>query len=224
MSDLDNVDFNLSFNNFNPEDIQVDETINAVFIVDISPSITSYVNDLNHAFNDFTATMQKSHVADQLMVSIIEFNEKVRVKTGFQPIAQIPTMQFKPEGRATALYQASAQGLDSALQYRENLEASGVIAKTLIFIITDGGDNCSNIRASQVKKKLNDILAQEQNAFSFTTILFGVGHASVFEEAQKAMGIQHLAKVGTSGAEIRKMINFISQSISSTANNQQISF
>lgn len=224
MSDLDNVDFNLSFNNFNPEDIQVDETINAVFIVDISPSITSYVNDLNHAFNDFTETMQKSHVADQLMVSIIEFNEQVRVKTGFQPIAQIPKMQFKPEGRATALFQATAQGLDSALQYRENLEASGVIAKTLIFIITDGGDNSSNIRANQVKQKLDDILTQEQNAFSFTTILFGVGHASVFEDAQKSMGIQHLAKVGTSGAEIRKMINFISQSISSTANNQQISF
>ncbi|MDX2306512.1 MAG: hypothetical protein NW226_27125 [Microscillaceae bacterium] len=224
MSDFDSVDFNLSYNNFNPEDIQVDETINAVFVVDISPSITTYVKDLNHAFNDFTLTMQKSHVADQLMVSIVEFNEKVHVKSGFQPIKQIPQTNFVPSGAGTALYQATAQGLEMAINYRQNLEASGVMTKTLIFIITDGMDNSSSLTAGQVKNKIQDILKQEQNAFSFTTILFGVGDAFTFESAQKEMGIQHLAKVGTSGAEIRKMINFISQSISNTAGNNQISF
>ena len=224
MSDFDAVDFNLNFNNFNPEDIQVEETINAVFIVDVSPSISTYVNDLNHAFNDFTETMQKSHVAEQLMVSIIEFNQKVMVKSGFQPIKQIPNTQFQPSGAGTALYQAVDKGLDLALDYRQNLEASGVMAKTLLFVITDGMDNSSKVQAKQVKSKLEKILSQEQNAFSFTTILFGVGNAARFEDAQKAMGLQHIAKVGTTGAEIRKMIAFISQSISSTAGNQQISF
>jgi uncharacterized protein YegL len=224
MSDFDAVDFNLTFNNFNPDEIQVDETINAVFAVDVSPSITTYVKDLNHAFNDFTETMQKSHVAEQLMVSIVEFDEKVRVRTGFQPIKQIPKMDFKPTGGGTALYQATYQSLDIATDYRNNLEASGVMAKTLIFVITDGMDNSSKVNAKQVKDKLEGILAQEQNAFSFTTVLFGVGHAKGFEDAQKSMGIQHIAKVGTSGAEIRKMINFISQSINKSASNQQISF
>ncbi len=224
MSDFDAVDFNLNFNNFNPDEIQVDETINAVFAVDISPSIVSYVKDLNHAFNDFTATMQKSHVAEQLMVSIVEFHHKVQVKSGFQPIKQIPTMDFKPSGKGTALYQATYQSLEMAINYRKNLEASGVTAKTLIFVITDGLDNSSKVSAKQVKDKLESILANEQNAFSFTTILFGVGDARGFEEAQKSMGLQHLAKVGNTGAEIRKMINFISQSISQSASNQQISF
>lgn len=224
MSNFDAIDFNLNYNNFNPEDIQVDETINAVFIVDTSPSIYTYVKDLNHAFNDFTETMQKSHVAEQLMVSIVEFSEKVSVHSGFQPVKQIPTMRFKPVGSGTALYDAFAQGLDMALKYRENLEASGVLTKTLLFVITDGLDNSSSIRADQVKAKLEDVLKEEKNAFSFTTILFGVGDAVQFEKAQQAMGIQHIAKVGTSGAEIRKMINFISQSISNTAANQNISF
>lgn len=224
MSDFDAIDFNLNFNNFDPDEVQVDETINAVFIVDISPSIASYEKDLNHAFNDFTQTMQKSHVADQLMVSVVEFNDKVKVKTGFQPIKQIPTIKFKPSGVGTALYDATAQGLKMAMDYRENLEASGVLTKTLLFIITDGMDNSSNAPAKTVKTKINNVIAEEQNAFSFTTILFGVGNAAQFEQAQKEMGVQHLAKVGTSGAEIRKMINFISQSISSTANNTQITF
>jgi len=224
MSDFDSIDFNLNFNNFDPNEIQVEETINAVFVVDISPSISTYAKDLNHAFNDFTQTMQKSHVAEQLMVSIITFNENVAVLSGFQPIKQIPTMDFTPSGGGTALYQATAQGLKVAIDYRQNLEASGVTAKTLMFVITDGEDNSSNIPAKQVKDKITDILKDEQNAFSFTTILFGVGSAASFEKAQKDMGIQHLAKVGTSGGEIRKMINFISQSISQTATNTQISF
>lgn len=224
MADFDAIDFNLSFNNFDPNAIQVDETINAVFVVDVSPSISTYVNDLNFAFNDFTQTMQKSHVAEQLMVSLVEFNEVVTVKSGFQPIKQIPTMNFMPSGGGTALYQATFQGLQMAIDYRNNLEASGVMAKTLVFVITDGLDNSSQVSAKQVKDKLQTILSQEQNAFSFTTILFGVGDATDFEKAQKDMGLQHIAKVGTTGAEIRKMINFISQSISQTANNSQISF
>lgn len=224
MDNFDAIDFNLSFNNFNPDEIQVDETINAVFVVDISPSITTYVKDLNHAFNDFVETMQKSHIAEKLMVSIVEFHDKVSIKSGFQPIKQIPNIQFQPSGMGTALYDATTQGLKMALEYRSNLENSGVLAKTLVFVITDGLDNSSVVSANTVKKGVEDVLAQEQNMFSFTTILFGVGNINGFEKAQQAMGIQHLAKVGTTGAEIRKMINFISQSISKSASNQQISF
>jgi hypothetical protein len=94
MSNFDSLDFNLSFNNFDPSEIQVDETINAVFVVDVSPSITTYVKDLNFAFNDFTQTMQKSHVAEQLMVSLLEFNEQISVKSGFQPIKQVCTFRL----------------------------------------------------------------------------------------------------------------------------------
>ncbi len=224
MQNFQDIDFNLSFNNFNPDDIQTDETINAVFVVDVSPSIGSYVKDLNHAFNDFVASMQQSHVADHLLVSVLEFNEKVKARTGFQPILQVPNIQFKPCGSGTALYDATLQGLQQAVDYRTNLEASGVTTKTLLFVITDGGDNSSQNQAAMVKKKVTEILSKEQNAFSFTTILFGVGNAATFERAQQNMGLQHLAKVGTSGTEIKKMIGFISQSISSAANGQNIVF
>lgn len=224
MQDFDNVDFNLQYGNFDPNDIQVDETINAVFVVDISPSIGSYAAHLNNAFADFIQTMQKSHLADQLFVSVIEFHEKVKIRTGFQPVAQVPKITFTPSGSGTALYDATLKGLEQALEYRKNLEASGVNTKTLLFVITDGGDNSSKNPANTIKNQIQKILSDERSVFSFTSILFGVGSASVFEKAQKDMGIQHLAKVGTSGEEIKKMIGFISQSISSTANNQKITF
>ena len=88
------INFNLDFANFNPDDIQVDETINAVFIVDTSSSVNRYVKELNNAFNDFTEAMQKSHVADKLMVSIIEFNSKVSINCGFKPISSVQKLNF----------------------------------------------------------------------------------------------------------------------------------
>lgn len=218
------IDFNLSFNNFDPENIQVDETINAVFVVDVSPSVTAYIKELNHALNDFTAAMQQSHIADRLLVCTVEFDEKVRVKSGFQPINQVPAFKFKPAGSGTALYDATLKGLQIAADYRKNLEASGVSAKTLLFVITDGEDNSSSHRADAVKKALQQIMATESNAFSFVTVLFGVGNGASFAQAKNDMGIQHLAQVGTSGAEIKRLIGFISRSVSNAATHAPISF
>lgn len=220
--------FGLSFNNFNPDDIQVEETINACFVVDVSPSIRNYVQDLNSAFNDFISTMQQSHVHDRLFVSVVEFNERVMAKSGYQPIIGVPTMKFIPSGGGTALYDAVAVGIKNAVDYRTNLENSGINVKTLLFVITDGEDNSSrNGAAAEVNKLLQDIKSNEANAFSFTTILFGVGDAANFEQAKNVMGFEHLAKVGNTGSEIRKMISFISSSISkssSGANPADITF
>lgn len=216
------LDFNLDFANFNPEEIEVDETINAVFVIDTSYSVSSYINELNQAFNDFTDSMQSSHIADKLFVSIIEFSEQVKVTSGFRPVASIPQMDFsKRLGGWTSLYDATYTGLKNALDYRENLENSGVDTKTLLFIITDGEDNSSKNSPQKVKTIIEKLQKEERSAFSFTSVLFGLGDQANFEKAQKEMGIEHLAQIGTSGEEIKKMIGFISQSISSISAGKQ---
>ncbi|MBN2610033.1 MAG: VWA domain-containing protein [Bacteroidales bacterium] len=227
MDNLNLHDFNIDFGNFDPGEISSDETINAVLIVDVSPSVAAYVKDMNTAFKDFLEEMQKSHVAEKLMVSIIEFNEKTIVRSGFQPVSSIDpaAILFRPCGSGTALYDAVLAGITNALNYRTNLENSGVNCNTLIFIITDGEDNSSGNQAAKVRKVLDDTLKGEKNAFSFESILFGVGNDADFEKAQKDMGIRHLAKIGNSGKEIRKMIGFISASISkSSGTNVQVVF
>ncbi len=215
-NNFDNINFNLDFANFNPDEIQVDETINAVFIVDTSSSVAIYVKELNDAFNDFTESMQKSHVADKLMVSIIEFNSKVKVQCGFKPVDSIKKMDFsKKIGGATALYDGVLTGLKNAIENRENLENSGIETKTILFVITDGEDNSSRNPANTVAREIKKYKKDERVAFSFTSILFGVGSDANFTKAQQDMNIDHLAKIGTSGNEMKKMIGFISQSISS---------
>jgi uncharacterized protein YegL len=220
-------DLTIDFGNFDPQDISSDETINAVLVIDVSPSVDTYIGDLNAAFKEFLEEMQRSHVAEKLMVSIIEFNEKITVRSGFQPVnsIDIQKIRFAPCGSGTALYDAVLYGITNAVNYRTNLENSGVNCKTLIFTITDGGDNSSQNSAGKVKSVLDDILKEEKNSFSFESILFGVGNDLSFENAQKEMGIKHLARIGNSGKEIRKMIGFISASISkSSGANAQIVF
>jgi uncharacterized protein YegL len=218
------VDYAFNFGNYDPDNLEVSETINAVFVIDTSGSVGRYVNELNSAYNEFLARMQKSHAADQLLVSLIEFNDTVHTVNGFMPIKNMQPVDFasKIDG-STALYDACKVGLKNAIDYRTSLENSGVNCKTLLFVITDGEDNSSNCQPSEVKDMIKDLLQEERNIFSFESILFGVGRDSEFEKAQKAMGIKHLAKVGTTADEIRKMIAFISASITNVSTGQGVS-
>jgi uncharacterized protein YegL len=222
---FNDVNFDPGQNNFDPDQIQGSETINAVFVVDVSPSITNYENELNDAFNSFIEEMQKSHIAETLFVSTIEFTEKIVSKKGFQPVSNVQKSDFRGQGSGTALFDAVKIGLQNALDYRKAQLKSGITCKTLLFVITDGQDNSSNINsAHNVKQMHDDIMQDEANAFSFTSILFGINQMaqSDFERAKNEMGIQFLAKVGVTAKEIRKMISWISSSISSSASGKVI--
>ncbi len=219
------VNYDYNFGNFNPNEVEVADTINAVFVIDTSSSVASYGNELNSAINEFTVRMQKSHAAANLFVSMIEFNTDVKIASGFRPISEIQPIDLVPRiGGYTALYKACKVGLTNALDYRKDLENAGVNCKTLLFVITDGEDNSSGgVTAGDVKAIIDGLSKEERNFFSFESILFGVGTDVNFENAQKDMGIKHLAKVGTTADEIRKMINFISSSITSVSTGQGFS-
>lgn len=217
---MNGVDFQVDFGNFNPDELQVSETVNCVFVIDTSGSMSPKATEMNAALNDFVQTMQNSHIKDRLLVSMIEFDSDIITKTGFQPIVNIQTLAIHPNGSRTKLYDAAYAGIKKALDYRHQLENSGVTTKTLVFIITDGEDNASRDNGSMVKAEIQKLKESEQNMFSFTTILFGIGNDGNFKEAAENMGIELVATVGTSGKEIRKMINFISSSVTSASAGQ----
>jgi uncharacterized protein YegL len=216
----------LSFDNFDPNAITSDEVINAVLVIDISPSTSGYIPDMNNAFADFVSELQRSHVSEKLMVSVIEFHQKVKVRTGFQPISELDTkavtFSIPSDSSGTAIYDAVEAAISNAKHYRDNLENSGVNCKTFIFVITDGEDNSSKNPASFVKKELAQIKANEKAAFTFETILFGVGNSANFTSCKDEMGFDHVATVGSTGKEIRKLIGFISASISKSSSGSPI--
>lgn len=219
------VDMNLGldFGNLNPDEVEVDETINVLIVVDVSGSVGSYVHELNSNINAFIDKMQKSHHAEKIMLSFLEFSgqQNINVTNGFQPIVNVAPQDFsKNIGGVTALYDAVLTGLNNALDYRDQLDKTGVETKTLLFVITDGGDNDSRNPAASVKQKIDALMGDERDATAFESILFGVGNDADFTRAQQDMGIRQLAQVGNSAEEIRKMIGIISASVSSSASGQ----
>ena len=222
--DVNNLNFAIDINNFDPNNIQSEETCNFVFILDLSPSMNqnNAIGELTNAYNAFIEEMKKSHYGDRILVCNIGFSSQVDMLNPFQPINSIPTMNFKTLNGLTALYDAVKVGLENAIEYRKRLETTGILCKTLLFVITDGYDNESTTNPSEVKSIINNILKDEKNMFTFTTMMFGIGEKSTFQKAQEDMGIQYLATIGNSAAEIRKMIAFISSSVSSTASGQGI--
>src|ERR1035437_9467797 len=139
------VDTNFNFGNFNTDEIEVEEVVNCAFIIDISASVHDYANELNKALNEFTATMQKSHVAPKLMVSLIEFNDKVNVISGFRPISEMQPIDITPRiDGCTALFEACKVGITNIIQYRSDLEKSGVNCKSILLLLTDGESNAGN--------------------------------------------------------------------------------
>lgn len=208
----------LNFTNFNPENIQVSETINVTFVIDKSGSVYSYVDNLNNTLNDFLHELQRSHVADRVMLSVVEFNENVEVKSAFHPIADVKDFNIQPAGM-TNLYGATLSALENAIAYKEEQENNGLTSKSLVFIITDGMDNVAATSPQNIAKKLQEIYGDEMNSFSFSVIMFGLGNGADFDAARNAMGIkpEMLAKMGTTAKELRKMVGFISSSVSSSA-------
>ena len=224
---IQDLDLNVDFNNFDPESIDTEETINAVFVLDVSPSMSqnNAIGELSKAYNEFISEMKNSHLKDRLFFSVIEFAETVEVRNGFQPVTSLNPVNFKTRGRGTALYDATNAGLKNAMEYRSRLENSGVVCKTLIFIITDGEDNASITNPIEIKNSIKKILSEEKNVFSFTSILFGVGDEANFKTAKEYMGIQILPESHQKSAkDIRKLISMISSSISSSANGQAVTF
>lgn len=218
LAPIGNTEF--GFDNHNPDNIQSSDTINVVFVVDNSSSVASFSDAMEKAFNDMKNNLKKSHVREQIFFSTVVFNHEIISQTGFQPIESVVDVAFNCGG-STSLYRSARAAMSNAISYRTTLEDNGINCKTLFFIITDGADtegNAGEGYAAEVKKMIDNLLAEERNFGSFTSILFGVGSDTYsFETAQKLMGIQQLALLSSSPEDVRKMIAFISTSISSTA-------
>ena len=95
----------INFTNFDVNNIQEAETINVVFVIDKSSSTNRFINDLNNTLNEFLHEFQRSHVASKMLISVIEFNDKIDVVSAFQPISDLKDFNVQPYG-CTNLYGA----------------------------------------------------------------------------------------------------------------------
>lgn len=217
--------------NFDVNDIQEEEIILMAIASDTSGSVHPFEKELNNGFAGLIEGLQKSHVAPKIMMKAIGFDDKIDEKTGFMPVMNVnPARDFNyiANGSATAIYAAAKKAIEACVEYRTQLESTGINVKVLVIVITDGDDNYSphlGVHAKDVANMLDNIKKDEKNVYSFQTILFGIGNdPSLFNKAKDDMHFGNLAVVGTTTAEIKRMIGFISTSVSRSHSNQAVAF
>lgn len=231
---MPNEGFNsFSSGNFDPNTVgSMTSTVILVgAVIDVSPSISKYVDQMNTAMSEvFMQELKSSHRKDDIMIMGVTFCEDVKVISGFQPILNLPDdyLVVRPQGRRTALYDAVNVMLDNMSTYRKDLEAQGIEVRSNIFIITDGDDNISDYAsAGKVKDFIDNLRKDEAWMSTFTFAVYGVGDDANFESACKDMGLDPskvLAKVGISAKEIRDMMGVVSKSVSSSSAKSTVSF
>lgn len=219
--------------NFDPNSLANMTSTVIMFLVinDVSPSISSYANEMNTIARDvFMSNLKNSHRKDDIVIKTITFCEKVEHKSGFMPITSLQDdyLDVAPTGHGTALYQAVLEGLEHAISYRKDLEDQGIEVRTAIFISTDGDDNSSPYgNDTKIQQIIADLRKNEAWASSFTINMLGVGTPSIFQRACTDMGLDHtkcLVTVGNSASEIRKQMGVVSQSVSSSAGSMTVNF
>jgi hypothetical protein len=229
---------NEGFQNFNAGNFDANSLANLTsavimfaLVADISTSIQSYEKPMSDALEDvFLNELKKSHRANDIVLSKLEFGYGVTPKFGYTPINDIQAGALAIRGTegATALYEAVEAALKGAMAYREDLENQGIEVRTNICIITDGEDNASTpANLAGVNDLIGQLRKNEAWANTFTITLIGVGDQANFTNAVVKMGLdpaKSLVQISTSAHEIRKQMGVVSQSVSSSAGNNGIQF
>ncbi len=188
-----NLNTHLNFGNFDPSDLQVEETVNVVLLIDTSGSMSRYSKELNEQITQFITWMQGFHQAPKLYLSIGEFDSDIRVLTGFQQVNNVSIPNFDPRGGSTRLYDGSLEFLKNQLNQQERSLQSGILSKSIFFVITDGEDNASASNAAHdVKSIVQHVQQNESMMGTFASFMVGIGDRQTFENAQQEMGIQKL--------------------------------
>lgn len=233
MSEFNNNFQNYNTVNFDPTQVAnlTSSVIQFIVVLDVSPSISDYVTEMNKATEElFMQEFKNSHRRDDIMLKCISFCEVVEDKSGFMPIVNLQDDYLKvhPKGRGTALYDAVLSSLEQTIKYREDLEDQGVDVRSCIFIITDGENNSSSSQApNKIKSLLTSLRQKESWISSFNITMLGVGNPSMFQSSCIEMGLDHtkcLVTIQDTAKDMRKVIGVVSQSVSSSSAQTQVSF
>ena len=191
---------------------------------DRSPSVQDFAAEIEGCLGSSLEGCQRSPRVDNLLVRLTAFNEHLEEIHGFRPLADCHLGSYpgflKPGGRATALYDASTELVDSLATYGKLLSDQDYTVNGLVVILTDGMDNASKFRPDDVTAALARAKKAE-SLESIVTILIGINvtdpTVSDFLRRFKDEGgfQQYVEAKDASAKTFAKIAGFISKSVSS---------
>jgi len=180
------------------------ENVNLIFLaIDCSGSMYNYTDDMKKSLNDFKDSLINSKEKDEILVSRVNFNDKIDVK-GYKKIDDFD-VQYDANDQ-TRLYDVIIEGKEKLTEYMNYLKNEGMRTKAVFAIFTDGEDVCSRNNLSDAKQAINELNQKE-----ITTAMISFGSES--KNIGKSLNIKNILSVGSSSSELRKAFNCLSKSV-----------
>ena len=213
--------------------VQVDDSLTALeymlgeIMIDTSPSVSGFVKQLEMCLCEIVTMCQKLPSAQNIMLRTTQFNRHLSeihpqmLVNNIDPQRYINSLHC--EG-LTALRDASLCALESAEKFSLELAKKEIDSTIVIFVITDGYENCSNRCHSnqQIKDRIAAIRKNETIS-QLTTCLIGVNaHESklYLEQFKNETGFDVFIDIkDVTPSSLAKLTNLISQSFSSASQN-----
>jgi hypothetical protein len=203
------------------DQLATNEVTLAMNILDMSGSMSPHAADLIRAYNeDYLAAMEGSPAAEDILVSTILFEDKVKLLHGYVNLKDAPRLtptSYAPYG-STALYDAVAAGLTNMVLYAQQLRQSGVMVRGFAMVYSDGGDNASKQSARDVRRAALELLKQEMYTLAY--VGFGMNKPIGFKANGRSpahplaaeIGFPHALTAGLNHIELRRIFHLASMS------------
>jgi len=202
------------------QDLGASEYTLVTIICDVSTSVACYRDQLEACIKAVLGSCRLSPRAENLMLRLCAFNNSLTELHGFKELRLIQDSDYngiiKVSG-ATALYEASFEGIDATAGYGRMLVSRGFSANAIVFVITDGEDNSSRRNPKQIADLLRSIRSEE-NLETLTTLLVGVTQKQAITryltEFREQAELDHYLDLGaTSSDALAGLAGFMSRSI-----------
>ncbi len=200
----------------------------ATVVVDVSGSVSGWERELEKCISEIAKSCKKSPRCDNLMLRVVKFCHDIDEVHGFKELSNIKDGDYKDTlvaSGSTALYAAVQSAIDASRTYGKALTAQDFTANAVIYVLTDGEDNCGGATPTSNRKAIEAVKTEEALE-SLSVILVGVGYqnmASYLDDYKNKAGITQFVdmtelfnKTSPAGA-LAKLAGFVSKSISSTS-------
>ena len=195
-------------------------------VQDTSTSVGGFKDDMEKALKQILDACKKSPRSENLLLRLVEFNSNIGELHGFRELRNIDPTEYdgilKPRGM-TALFDATADSVEATEQFGKTLVSKDFPCNAIMFVITDGVENCSHMIKSPgtIKDAIKRILSAE-SLESFRSVLIGVdsepGVMDILKTFKDEAGLDQFIEMGAATpGKLAKLADFVSKSVSSTS-------
>ena len=192
------------------DDLDASEATIVAIVLDMSGSMIPHQKGVIDAYNTMTKALADAKGSTAIVISAWAFGDQRELLSGFEPAARkskLSSAVYRPNG-GTALHDAALGAMTGLVAYGQALWDSGVPTKRILVVLSDGEDNASTARASDVCQAASELSKDE----AYTLAFVGFGPIDASRIAQD-LGFGHALSAGASESEIRRVFRQVSESV-----------